>query len=52
MTKKKSDRTLGMDAEISRRDFLDGMAVAIGGAMIPGLANGSPGAAQTAAYGL
>ncbi len=48
MTKKKSDRTSGMDAEISRRDFLDGVAVAIGGAMIPTLAGGAPAAAQTA----
>ena len=48
MTNKKSDRSLGMDAEITRRDFLDGVAVAIGGTMIPSLATGSPGTAQTA----
>jgi spermidine dehydrogenase len=48
MTKKKGDRALGMDAEISRRDFLDGVAVAIGSTMIPTLASGATVDAQTA----
>ena len=30
-----SDRRLGMDQPISRRDFLDGMAIAVGGALVP-----------------
>ncbi len=30
---KRKDRELGMDREITRRDFLDGASVAIGGAM-------------------
>ncbi len=49
MAKKKSDRALGMDGEITRRDFLDGVAVAIGGAVIPTLASGSPDNSQAAA---
>ncbi len=48
MANKKSDRALGMDAGITRRDFLDGVAVAIGGTMIPTLADGTPDSAQTA----
>ncbi len=31
----KKDRRLGMDAEISRRDFLNGMSVAIGASLLP-----------------
>jgi spermidine dehydrogenase len=31
MTTEKSDRTLGMDRNISRRDFLNGVAVGVGG---------------------
>ena len=46
--KKKRDRALGMDAEITRRDFLDGVAmVAVGGTMVPPLAGGTPVNAQT-----
>jgi len=48
MAKKKSDRELGMGAEITRRDFLDGVAVAIGGTMIPTLAGGAAVSAQSA----
>ena len=48
MKKKKRDRALGMDAEITRRDFLDGVAmVAIGGTIVPPLAGGTPVNAQT-----
>ena len=48
MKKKKRDRALGMDAEITRRDFLDGVAmVAVGGTMVPPLAGGTPVNAQT-----
>lgn len=49
MAKNKSDRELGMGAEITRRDFLDGVAVAIGGTMIPTLAGGAAVNAQEAA---
>jgi spermidine dehydrogenase len=39
------DRRLGMDREISRRDFLNGVGVAIGASIVPGCAwKGSPGA--------
>ena len=48
MNKKKRDRALGMDAEITRRDFLDGVAMAAGGAMVPTLAGGTRARAQTA----
>src|SRR5262250_1777321 len=34
MKKNKRDRELGMDRSISRRDFLDGVAVTIGGAAV------------------
>ena len=34
MNEKKRDRALGMDAEISRRDFLDGAAITVGGTMM------------------
>jgi hypothetical protein len=30
----KSDRELGMDRSITRRDFLNGMSVAVGGALV------------------
>ncbi len=49
MSKKKRDRALGMDAEISRRDFLDGVALAAGGAVAAStLAGGTPAHAETA----
>ncbi len=38
MNKKKRDRALGMNADISRRDFLDGVAIAAGGTMLAGSA--------------
>src|SRR5215813_7634155 len=34
MSDNRCDRELGMDRPITRRDFLDGMAVAVGGAMV------------------
>ena len=43
MNKKKRDRALGMGAEITRRDFLDGVAMAVGGSMVvPTLAGATP----------
>jgi spermidine dehydrogenase len=33
---KKRDRELGMDRKIPRRDFLNGMSVAVGGSLLPG----------------
>ncbi|MCZ6538394.1 MAG: NAD(P)-binding protein, partial [Chloroflexi bacterium] len=48
MAKNKGDKALGMDAEITRRDFMDGVAVAIGGTMIPGLAGGAAGTQSAA----
>src|ERR1700733_7600377 len=33
-----NDRKLGMDSNISRRDFLNGVAVTIGASMIPAVA--------------
>ena len=52
MKKNKRDRALGMDTEITRRDFLDGVAVAIGGAVVvPTLAGATRVDAQTAAPG-
>ncbi len=49
MNEKKRDRALGMDAEISRRDFLDGAAITVGGTMmVPALAGGTPVHAQPA----
>ena len=49
MNKKKRDRALGTDAEISRRDFLDGVAITVGGTMmVPTLAGGTPVHAQPA----
>ena len=41
----RTDRELGMDRNIPRRDFLNGAAMAIGSALLPGrLATGNPGA--------
>ena len=34
MKKNRLDREIGMDRTISRRDFLDGVAVTIGGAAV------------------
>jgi len=36
---KKSDRLLGMDRDISRRDFLNGVSVAVGASVLPGTAS-------------
>jgi len=36
----KRDKELGMDAKITRRDFLDGVALTVGGAMLAGSAVG------------
>jgi spermidine dehydrogenase len=33
-----NDRNLGMDSKISRRDFVNGVAVAVGAAAVPGMA--------------
>ena len=45
------DRRLGMDRAITRRDFLNGVGVAIGASMLPGCGNGeSPATGQVAPY--
>ena len=44
------DRRLGLDREITRRDFLDGVAIAIGGAMLGPHLLGAQGTQPTAAY--
>ncbi len=45
------DRRLGMDRAISRRDFLNGVSVAIGASLLPACArNGEPVAVVPAAY--
>jgi spermidine dehydrogenase len=45
------DRRLGMDRAISRRDFLNGVGVAVGASLLPACAkNGVPIAAETAPY--
>src|SRR2546423_4457143 len=36
----RGDRYLGMDRSITRRDFMNGMAIAIGAAIVPGGASG------------
>jgi len=41
-----SDRKLGMHADITRRDFLNGVGVAIGAALAPGRAAGAPAGRQ------
>ena len=42
----KRDRSLGMDADISRRDFLNGVSVAIGASLLPPAANAQDVGAQ------
>ena len=37
-----SDRELGMQSNITRRDFLNGVAVAVGSAMVPGISWAAP----------
>jgi spermidine dehydrogenase len=44
----KSDRQLGMDRSITRRDFLDGVRIAIGGAIATSVLPGLDLAAETA----
>src|SRR6202790_5842879 len=44
----KSDRQLGMDRSITRRDFLDGVRIAIGGAIATSVLPGLTVAAETA----
>ena len=45
------DQRLGMDRAISRRDFLNGVSVAIGASLLPACArNGEPAAVVPAAY--
>jgi spermidine dehydrogenase len=45
------DRRLGMDRAISRRDFLNGVGVAVGASLLPACArNDDPIATETAAY--
>jgi spermidine dehydrogenase len=46
--KMRSDRELGMDREISRRDFLNGVSVAIGGAALASRVAAASAAPQTA----
>jgi spermidine dehydrogenase len=49
---KKRDRELGLNKEITRRDFLDGVALVVGGAVAaPALAGATPVHGQTAAPG-
>ena len=36
---KNTDRQLGMDKEISRRDFLNGVSIAVGASLLPGIAS-------------
>jgi spermidine dehydrogenase len=46
----KKDKQLGMDANISRRDFLNGVGVAIGSTLTPGTAAADPGAQDVPGY--
>ena len=41
MNKKKTDRALGMDRDISRRDFLNGVGVAVGASLFPNASAGA-----------
>lgn len=43
---KKTDRRLGMDRDISRRDFLNGASVAIGASLLPEMASAQEAGAQ------
>jgi spermidine dehydrogenase len=42
----KTDRQLGMDKDISRRDFLNGVSVAVGASLLPGTASAQDVGAQ------
>ena len=46
---KKSDRDLGMDREITRRDFLNGVSVAVGAMIAPAAADAAEIVQQSAA---
>jgi len=48
MADQKQDKSLGMDRPIARRDFLNGVAVTIGSAMVGGLLPGFEGIAEGA----
>lgn len=43
---KLSDRQLGMDKDISRRDFLSGVSIAVGASLLPGAASAQDAGAQ------
>lgn len=43
---KKSDRLLGMDRDISRRDFLNGVSVAVSASLLPGMSSSQEVGAQ------
>jgi spermidine dehydrogenase len=43
---KRTDRQLGMDRDISRRDFLNGVSIAVGAALLPGTATAQDVGAQ------
>jgi len=42
----KTDRKLGMDKDISRRDFLSGVSIAVGASLLPGAASAQDVGAQ------
>jgi len=42
----KSDQKLGMDRDISRRDFLNGVSIAVGTTLLPEMAAGQDVGAQ------
>lgn len=47
----KSDRKLGMNTDISRRDFLNGVSVAIGASLLPACTKtGAPDVEKLSAY--
>ena len=48
---RKADRELGMDRPITRRDFINGVGVAVGASLVPGarVAAASPAAPQAGA---
>ena len=51
MTIRSTDKRLGMNMDISRRDFLNGVGVAVGAALLPDAASGSgPGAQDVPGY--
>jgi len=51
MTVSSNDKRLGMNADISRRDFLNGVGVTVGAALLPDTASGAePGAQDVPGY--